>query len=69
MRDLKEALVGVKPIADEDAVTYPRVKLSESGSNAGAEGRNMLLGLESQNNRWYEFSHWNLPWRGDVYIL
>jgi hypothetical protein len=39
-----EAIVGVKPVAVEDAVTYPRVKLLESGSNAGAEGRNMILG-------------------------
>ena len=38
-----EAIVGVKSVADEDAVTYLRVKLSESGSDAGAEGRNMLL--------------------------
>jgi hypothetical protein len=38
-----EAIVGVKSIADENAVTYLRVKLSESGSDAGAEGRNMLL--------------------------
>ena len=36
-----EAIVGVKLVADEDAVTYLRVKLSESGSDAGAEGRNM----------------------------
>ena len=37
-----EAIVGVKSVADEDAVTYLRVKLPESGSNAGAEGWNML---------------------------
>jgi hypothetical protein len=36
-----EAIVGVKSIADDDAVTYLRVKLSESGRDAGAEGRNM----------------------------
>jgi len=36
-----EAIVGVKPVADEDAVTYLRIKLSESGRDAGAEGRNM----------------------------
>ena len=37
-----EAVVGVKPVADEDTVTYLRIKLPESGSDAGAEGRNML---------------------------
>lgn len=37
----EEAIVGVKPIADEDAVTYPRGKLSESDREVGAEGRNM----------------------------
>jgi len=37
----EEAIVGVKPIADEDAVTYLRVKLSESDREVGAEGRNM----------------------------
>ncbi len=36
-----EAIVGVKLIADEDAVTYQRVKLSESDKDVGAEGRNM----------------------------
>ena len=38
-----EAEVGVKPLADEDAVTYPRIKLSESDKDVGAEGWNMLL--------------------------
>ncbi|MCI5141243.1 MAG: hypothetical protein D3909_05855 [Candidatus Electrothrix sp. ATG1] len=51
-----EAIVGVKPIADEDAVTYLRVKLSESGSNAGAEGLNMLSEPDSQNRCCYELS-------------
>jgi len=37
----EEAIVGVKPIANEDAATYPRVKLSESDKEVGAEGRNM----------------------------
>jgi len=36
-----EAVVGVKPIADEDAVTYLRIKLSESDMDVGAEGWNM----------------------------
>ena len=38
-----EAVVVVKLGADEDAVTYPRVKLSASGTHksAGGEGRNM----------------------------
>jgi len=33
-----EAIVGVKSIADEDTVTYLRVKLSESDKEVGAEG-------------------------------
>ncbi len=40
-----EAVVAVKVVADEDAVTYPRVKLSSSGSaesRIGGEGRNMF---------------------------
>jgi len=37
-----EAVVVVKLRADEDAVTYLRIKLSVNGSNAGGEGRNML---------------------------
>ncbi len=41
-----EAVVVVKLEADEDAVTYLRVKLSVSGSNAGGEGWNMLLRTE-----------------------
>ena len=36
-----EAIVGVKSVADEDAVTYPRVKLPESDKEVRAEGRNM----------------------------
>jgi len=37
----EEAIVGVKPVAEDDAVTYLRVKLSESDREVGAEGRNM----------------------------
>lgn len=37
----EEAVVGVKSVADEDAVMYPRVKLPESDKEVGAEGRNM----------------------------
>jgi len=40
-----EAVVAVKVGADEDAVTYPRVKLPPSGpaeSRTGGEGRNMF---------------------------
>jgi hypothetical protein len=51
-----EAIVGVKLIAVDDAVTYLRVKLSESGSNVGAEGWNMLFEPESQNRCCYELS-------------
>ncbi len=40
-----EAVVAVKLGADEDAVTYLRVKLSVSGSNAGGEGWNMLMAM------------------------
>jgi hypothetical protein len=36
-----EAVVGVKSVADEDAVTYLRVKLPESDREVGAEGWNM----------------------------
>jgi hypothetical protein len=38
-----EAVVVVKLRADEDAVTYPRIKLSASGTctGAGGEGRNV----------------------------
>lgn len=36
-----EAVVGVKPVADEDAETYPRIKLPESDKDVGAEGWNM----------------------------
>ena len=36
-----EAIVGVKSVADEDTVTYLRVKLSESDREVGAEGWNM----------------------------
>jgi len=40
-----EAVVVVKLRADEDAVTYLRVKLSASGTrkSAGGEGRNTLM--------------------------
>ena len=36
-----EAVVGVKSVANEDAVTYPRVKLPASDREVGAEGWNM----------------------------
>ena len=36
-----KAIVGVKSVADEDAVTYLRIKLPESDRDVGAEGRNM----------------------------
>ncbi len=36
-----EAILGVKLVADDDAVTYLRVKLSESDREVGAEGWNM----------------------------
>ncbi len=41
-----EAIVGVKSIADEDAVTYLRIKLSKSDRDVGAEGRNMFTRRE-----------------------
>jgi len=37
----EEAIVGVKTVANEDAVTYQRIKLLESDREVGAEGRNM----------------------------
>ena len=36
-----EAIVGVKSVANEDAVTYLRIKLLESDREVGAEGWNM----------------------------
>jgi hypothetical protein len=36
-----EAIVGVKPIADDGVVTHQRVKLLESDREVGAEGWNM----------------------------
>jgi len=36
-----EAIVGVKLVAIEDTVTYPRIKLLESDREVGAEGWNM----------------------------
>ena len=36
-----ETVVVIKPGADEDTVTYLRVKLPESDRDVGAEGRNM----------------------------
>lgn len=39
----EEAVVGVKLIAEEDAETYRRIKLSESDKEVGAEGRSMKL--------------------------
>ena len=37
----EEAIVGVKSVADDDAVTYLRVKLPESDREVRAEGWNM----------------------------
>ena len=39
----EKTIVGVKLIADEDTVTYLRVKLSESDKEVGAEGWTMLF--------------------------
>ena len=47
-----EAIVGVKPAADEDAVTYQRVKLLESDSMLEPKGgtwnwhRNLKIAVE-----------------------
>jgi hypothetical protein len=40
-----EAIVVVKLSADEDAVTYLRIKLIVSCMDAGDEGRNMIPSL------------------------
>ena len=40
-RSSEEAIVGVKLVADDDAVRYLRIKLLESDREVGAEGRNM----------------------------
>ena len=37
----EEAIIGVKSVADDDAVTYLRIKLPESDREVGAERRNM----------------------------
>lgn len=37
-----EAIVVVKPVADENTVTYLRIKLQESDREVGDEGRNVL---------------------------
>jgi hypothetical protein len=38
----EEAIVIVKRLAEEDMVTYRRVKPAESAKEGGDEGRNML---------------------------
>ena len=40
-----EAIVVVKLLADEDAVTHLRTKLIESSMDAGGEGWNMIPSL------------------------
>ena len=58
-----EAIVGVKSVADEDAVTYLRVKLPESDRDVGAgkrrlrEGGTCNMETKSQNSGCFEFSH------------
>lgn len=53
-----EAVVAVKLRACEDAVTYPRIKLSVSDKDVGGEGRNMCLSFGSFiMNYHYEFCH------------
>ncbi len=51
-----EAVVGVKPIADEGVVTHLRVKLSESDMEVGAEEWNMRQVEESRKSGSFEFS-------------
>ena len=45
-----EAIVVVKLSADEDAVTYLRVKRIVSCRDAGGEGRNMIPSVSISNN-------------------
>ncbi len=58
-----EAIVGVKLIADEEAVTYLRIKLSESDKEVGAGKRRLRKGgtcneeSKSRNSGCFEFSH------------
>ncbi len=60
-----EAIVGVKLIANEDAVTYLRTKLSESDKEVGAGKRRLRKGgtcnmeSKSHNSSCFEFSHRN----------
>jgi hypothetical protein len=42
--DADEAVVAVKPVADEGMVTYQRVKPPESDRDVGGEGRNRKIG-------------------------
>ncbi len=52
-----EAIVAVKLLANEDAVTYLRVKPAASSMEAGGEGWNMISSFfEFQNNYCCEIS-------------
>lgn len=64
-----EAVVGVKSVADEDAVTYLRVKLPESDRRLEPKGGTCDMETESQNSSCYESSHRSFLLREDVYIL
>ena len=46
-----EAIVVIKRIADEDMVTYPRVKLTERTQDGKGEGLNMLTWVEVHEER------------------
>ena len=52
----EEVVVVVKRHADEDMVTYQRVTHAESAKESGDEGRNMLMGLESNRSYDHEVS-------------
>lgn len=52
-----EAIVVVKPKADENAVTYLRIKLLESSRNAGGEGGTRKRKVANIINRRREINH------------
>lgn len=61
-----EAVVAVKPLADEGVVTYPRTKLTESDREVEGEGRNKRTVLEDYeySPTWRTCSKERLPWSG-----
>lgn len=57
-----EAIVVVKLFAEEDMVTYQRIKQRESVRKDGDEGRNMIM---SNNNQ----KSWMIEFRKEDFII